>query len=169
MNTRASTATAWSDRWQRFSAAALRAYHAYGSWLVSISWKRFIVLALLLLIVVGILHDLPPFTWTFTEEVKTERPRVLVTPPAPPKPAAAPRAPRVPKASESPIRIETPGKDGADTGVEISIGKDGIRISPRAAPPAQAASAAAAAADAACAGGAARGEMRMPSLPMLIS
>ncbi|MDP1648802.1 MAG: histidine kinase [Rubrivivax sp.] len=147
MNTQAATATAWSDRWQRFSAAALRAYHAYGSWLVNISWKRFIVLALLLLIVVGILHDLPPFTWTFTEEVKTERPRVLVTPPAPPKPVAAPRAPKVPKASESPIRIETPGKGGADTGVEISIGKDGIRISPRASPPAQAASAAEAAAD----------------------
>ncbi len=144
MNTQASTATAWPDRWQRFSAAALRGYHAYGSWLVSISWRRFIVLAVLLLIVVGILHDLPPFTWTFTEEVKTERPRVLVPPPTPPKPAAAPRAPKAP---ESPIRIETPGKGGADTGVEISIGKDGIRISPRASPPAQAASAAGSAAE----------------------
>lgn len=142
MNPQASTATAWSDRWQRFAAATLRGYHAYGSWLVSISWLRFIVLALLLLIVVGILHDLPPFTWTFTEEVRTERPRVSVQPPAPPKPVAAPRAPKAPG---SPIRIDTPGKGGADTGVEISIGKDGIRISPRAGPPAQAASAASAA------------------------
>ena len=147
MNAQTPTAIAWSDRWQRFSAAALRAYHAYGSWLVSISWKRFIVLALLLLIVVGILHDLPPFTWTFTEEVKTQRPRVLVLPPSPPKPAAAPRPPKAP---ESPIRIETPGKGGADDGVEINIGKDGIRISPRverAAPAASAASAAEAAAE----------------------
>ena len=144
MNAQASTATVWSDRWQRFATATVRAYHAYGSWLVSISWRRFIVLAALLLIVVGILHDLPPFTWTFTEEVKTERPRVLVLPPTPPEPAAAPRAPKAPK---SPIHIEAPGKGDADTGVQINIGKDGIRISPRAGPPAQAASAAESAAE----------------------
>ena len=144
MNAQASTANVWSDRWQRFSAATVRSYHAYGSWLVSISWRRFIVLAALLLIVVGIVHDLPPFTWTFTEEVKSERPRVLVLPPTPPEPATAPRAPKAPK---SPIRIETPGKDGADNGVQINIGKDGIRISPRAAAPAQAASAAESAAE----------------------
>jgi len=136
---------AWSDRWQRFSAATLRGYHAYGSWLVSISWKRFIVLAVLLLIGVGILHDLPPFTWTFKEEVQTTRPRVLVLPPAPPAPPKAAGAPRPPQVPEAPVRIETPG--AGDGGVEINIGKEGIRISPRAAAPAQAASAAAAAAE----------------------
>src|SRR5581483_90465 len=31
--------------------------------LVSISWKRFIVLSVLLMIAVGVLSDLPPFTW----------------------------------------------------------------------------------------------------------
>ena len=136
MNAQATTATDGSSRWQRFSAAAVRGYHAYGSWLVGISWKRFIVLAVFLLIVVGILHDLPPFTWTFTEEVKTERPRVLVLPPAPTRPAAAPRPPKAPGA---------PAQGGADDGVDISIGKDGIRITPRserAAPAASAASAA---------------------------
>ena len=113
MNAQATTATDGSSRWQRFSAAAVRGYHAYGSWLVGISWKRFIVLAVFLLIVVGILHDLPPFTWTFTEEVKTERPRVLVLPPAPTRPAAAPRPPKAPGA---------PAQGGADDGVDISIG-----------------------------------------------
>jgi len=143
MNTQAPTSpSAWSERWQRFSAAALRGYHGYGSWLVSISWKRFIVLAVLLLIGVGILHDLPPFTWTIKEEVQTSRPRVLVLPPTPPKPAGATRPPKAP---EAPVRIETPGS--GDGGVEINIGKEGIRISPRAAAPAQAASAAAAAAE----------------------
>ena len=101
MNAQATTATDGSSRWQRFSAAAVRGYHAYGSWLVGISWKRFIVLAVFLLIVVGILHDLPPFTWTFTEEVKTERrrqprqPRRPKSPPGkrarPPKPPPRPR------------------------------------------------------------------------------
>ncbi len=143
MTAPAPASTAWPDRWQRFSAATLRTYHAYGSWLVSISWKRFVVLAFLLLVVVGILHDLPPFTWTFTEEVKTERPRVLVLPPAPPKPAATPRPPKSP---EAPVRIETPGR-GEDAGVDISIGKEGIRITPRVEGPAQAASAAEAAAE----------------------
>jgi hypothetical protein len=143
MTAPAPASTAWPDRWQRFSAATLRTYHAYGSWLVSISWKRFVVLAFLLLVVVGILHDLPPFTWTFTEEVKTERPRVLVLPPAPPKPAATPRPPKLP---EAPVRIETPGR-GEDAGVDISIGKEGIRITPRVEGPAQAASAAEAAAE----------------------
>jgi hypothetical protein len=138
MNAPAPTDATWHGRWQRFSAAAVRAYHAYGSWLVGISWRRFIVLSILLLIVVGIVHDLPPFTWTFTEEVKTERPRVLVLPPAPPRPAAAPRPPKAP---------EAPGQGEADGGVDISIGKEGIRITPRSERAAPAASAAESAAE----------------------
>ena len=34
-------------RLQRFGAALVRAFHAYAAWLVSISWKRFFVLAIL--------------------------------------------------------------------------------------------------------------------------
>ncbi|HSQ72585.1 MAG TPA: hypothetical protein VLM87_09205, partial [Rubrivivax sp.] len=138
MNAQAPAPAAWSNRWQSFSAAALRGYHAYGSWLVGISWRRFIVLAILLLIVVGIVHDLPPFTWTFTEVVKTEQPRVLVLPPAPPRPAASPRPPKAP---------DSPGQGDADNGIDISIGKEGIRITPRSERAAPAASAAEAAAE----------------------
>ena len=61
----------WFSRWQRFSAGAVRAFHAYASWLVSISWRRFIVLALGLVVVVAMLHDEPPFTWRVTEQVET--------------------------------------------------------------------------------------------------
>jgi hypothetical protein len=46
-------APVWPQRWQRFSAAAVRAFHVYGTWLASISWKRFVLLAVLLLIVVN--------------------------------------------------------------------------------------------------------------------
>lgn len=42
-------------------------YRRYAEWLVSISWKRFIVLSLVLLIVAGILSGLPPFTWDLVE------------------------------------------------------------------------------------------------------
>src|SRR5258708_37192890 len=38
-------------------------YRRYAEWLVSITWKRFILLSLLLLVVTGILSNLPPFNW----------------------------------------------------------------------------------------------------------
>src|SRR5258708_38307630 len=38
-------------------------YRRYAEWLVSITWKRFIVLSLPLLVVTGILSNLPPFSW----------------------------------------------------------------------------------------------------------
>jgi hypothetical protein len=42
-------------------------YRRYAEWLVSISWKRFIVLSIVLMIFAGILSDLPPFTWDLVE------------------------------------------------------------------------------------------------------
>lgn len=130
----ASATTVWALRWQRFAAAAVKAFHAYANWLVGISWLRFAVLAIGLLIVVGILHDLPPFTWTMTEKIESPRPRVVVLPPR------APKVPVEPAATKPAIQIDTPGRG---EGVEIHIGKDGIRISPKLAPPAGSASAAA--------------------------
>ncbi len=59
----------WLDRWQRLSAAFLRGFHAYASWLVSISWKRFTVLAVLLLVFSAVLQSLPPFSWRVVETI----------------------------------------------------------------------------------------------------
>ena len=132
----------WQQRWQRFSTAALRAFHSYANWLLSISWRRFIALALALIVVMAIVHDLPPFTWTITEHTEDKPARVIVMPPRPPKAPTAPAAPVAPKPTEAPVRIQTPGKG---EGVDISIGKDGIRITPRPDIPRQAASAAPAA------------------------
>jgi len=142
-NPQASTAAPWRQRWQHFSAASLKAFHAYASWLVSISWRRFILLAILLLVVVGILHDLPPFTWTFTEQIEERVPRTPPALPKPPKPLARPATPEPPtppRAPEGatkpgqdlPIRIDPPRKGEKTEGLDISIGKDGIRITPRA-------------------------------------
>jgi signal transduction histidine kinase len=136
-----STQAVWRLRWQSFSTAALRAFHAYANWLVGISWRRFIVLALLLLIVVGIVHDLPPFTWTVTEHFE-EEPKRASTARTPPVVPPVPPLPPLPK--EVPVRIEKGGKPGE--GLDISIGKDGIRIQTKpesaASAPADAASAA---------------------------
>ncbi len=148
------TAARWQTRWQAFSAAALKAFHAYANWLVSISWRRFAVLSLLLLIVMGIVHDLPPFTWTVTERFegspdRAERtPKLPKAPKAGPAPPAAPEAPAEPGKPKTklPVQIDS-GKP--DEGVDIRIGKDGIRITPRARAVAEAASAAGRAADAA--------------------
>ncbi|MBI5717945.1 MAG: histidine kinase [Burkholderiales bacterium] len=149
----AATSVLWRQRWQRFAAASLKAFHAYATWLVSISWRRFILLALLLLVVVGILHDLPPFTWTVTEQIEEHVPRVPVPPrppattrpsaepaqpkpprsPRPPAPATPPRAPEAatPPSQDLPIRIERPRKGEKTEGLDISIGREGIRITPR--------------------------------------
>jgi len=62
----------WLERWQRLSATVLRYFHAYAGWLVGISWKRFVLLALALLIGVNVLKNLPPFTWRISEQVEEQ-------------------------------------------------------------------------------------------------
>jgi hypothetical protein len=89
---------ALADRWHRFSAASVRAFHRYATWLVGLSWWRFTLYAVVLLIMTGILRSLPPFSWTFTEiTVDSGAPRHRVhrsaSPPAPVAPVAPTRAP----------------------------------------------------------------------------
>ena len=55
--------------WQRIKTASVRGFHAYANWLVGISWKRFIVLSVLLMILSGVLQNLPPFSWSYTRVV----------------------------------------------------------------------------------------------------
>jgi hypothetical protein len=85
--------TVWRERWHALRVGAVRSFHAYATWLVGISWRRFIVLSLLLVIVMAIVHDMPPFTWTVTHEVADNRPVVIRVPEAPKPPAARPRRP----------------------------------------------------------------------------
>jgi signal transduction histidine kinase len=142
----ATPGSAWSSRWQRFAATVVRAFHAYGSWLVGITWWRFGLLSLLLIIIANILQTLPPFTWTYTETV-VERPAPIPQPPPPPRTKSPQKAPGVhigPSASGA----------GGHEGVDISIDHNGVRINSRgaAASAAEAASAAASAASAASSG-----------------
>jgi signal transduction histidine kinase len=150
MNAATTLPAAPASRWQRAVATFVRGFHAYANWLVGISWLRFLLLAVLLLIVAGILSEIPPFNLTLSERV-VERPRKVVVetkpkadtpvpvPPMPPAPPGTPDAGREPL-----IKIERPKGSGATESVEISIGEKGIRITPRAAEPAQVASDAAA-------------------------
>jgi hypothetical protein len=45
---------AWSERWQVLRAALVRYFHAYANWLVGISWWRFCLISILLLILAAI-------------------------------------------------------------------------------------------------------------------
>jgi signal transduction histidine kinase len=144
------TKPTWSER----LAPLVRAFHVYANWLASISWKRFLLLSLLLLIASGILQNIPPFTWTISERIETLPNKVVIAPPKPPKAPEAPSAPGVKK--EPLIKIERP-RAGDKESVEISIGEHGVRIQPRTVAEAEAVSAAgAAAAEAASGASAAR-------------
>jgi hypothetical protein len=130
--------------WAQRFAPLVRAFHAYAAWLVSISWKRFLLLALLLLIISGILQNTPPFTWTISETVETLPQKKVVVVPKPPTPPAAPAEPSA-RRSEPLIKIERP-KEGGEEKVEIVIGSHGVRITPHTAPAAASAAQAAASA-----------------------
>src|SRR5438093_13439490 len=85
-------------------------YRRYAEWLVSITWKRFIVLSLLLLIVTGILSNLPPFNWDL-----------------------ATRTTRVPASRNVDITVDDHGvrikpKRKSSQAPEITIDEKGIRI-----------------------------------------
>ena len=125
--------TATASRWQTFTSALVRKYHAYATWLVGISWKRFFLLCVLLLIITGILSELPPFNWTISQTV-TETPVKVHTE----------RKPE-PKSKRDPGTKIEGSKDDSQAGVEISIGRDGIHITKGRSPAAAAAAASSAA------------------------
>ncbi len=129
----------WFARWQRFSAATLRAFHRYANWLVSITWLRFGVLSVLLIALAAIVQQLPPFSWRVTET----REHVGANEPRPPKAPKAPRSPAVPKEPAVPaapavqpsvIHIEkSPSSaSGVRGGFDITIDDKGIRITQKA-------------------------------------
>ncbi len=127
-------ATAVVPRWNALMASLGRGFHAYANWLVAISWKRFIVLAILLLIITSILSEIPPFNWTIRQTVTEVPTKVTIEKSADTQSGKGPA-----------IRIEgAKSKSGGE--VDISIGADGVRITRGRAKPADAAPAAAASA-----------------------
>ena len=136
-----------SDRWQSLSASVVRFFHAYANWLVGISWKRFFLLAFLLMLASALIQSLPPFSWTVTETIHDSGD--VRRPPEPPSP---------------PGRSDRSGSSKSD-GVDISIDDSGIRIRSRAkdaATPSASAAATSAAAAASAASAASEIDIRLP-------
>jgi len=101
--------------WSRFANTCVTGFHAYANWLVSISWWRFFLLAIGLIISMAILKDVPPFSFTYTEVV---RPDTLPTP--------------SPKAKEKiKEKIEKSFGKNKDGGIDISVDEKGVRIRTR--------------------------------------
>lgn len=115
-----------ASRWQRFSVAAVRAFHAYGAWLAGISWRRFALLSVLLMIVVTIVQSLPPFKWTVTESVEAHHPTAPPVPAVPAVPAVRPEVRiDVPPASEG-ARRERAGRS-----FDVSVDARGVHVRER--------------------------------------
>ena len=114
------------ERWHRFSAAVVRAFHRYATWLVSLSWWRFGWYALLLIIVTGLIQKLPPFSMTYYETIVDSVEHRKAKPhPAPIAPTPAPSAaqaerpekaerPEAPERPEKPEAAPSAAKTGAD-------------------------------------------------------
>ena len=105
------------SQWSRFAETCVSAYHRYGNWLVGISWWRFFGFALVLMIGMAMLHELPPLSWTYTEVIQphdADRPE---------KPSRA--------QSEASKAKRSKSTDNANEGVDISIDEKGVRIRAR--------------------------------------
>ena len=111
--------------WTQRFAPLTRGFHAYARWLVGISWKKFFLLAVLLMICASLLQSLPPFSWLVSEQVSDH---VSV------KRVEKVRVPRIER-SDSPIRIElhthvaaTERGDGRGDGqIRVEIRRDNQR------------------------------------------
>jgi Histidine kinase/Histidine kinase-, DNA gyrase B-, and HSP90-like ATPase len=125
-----SSSPSTASQWLAFRAGVMQAFHRYASWLVGISWKRFLLLSVLLILITAITQSLPPFRYTVTEEV--DEPIELPELPELPKPPKAPQPSKAPKEPVIQIEKPAPGASAPD-GVDISIDERGIRIRPRSA------------------------------------
>ncbi len=119
------------ERWQWFSAAAVRSFHRYATWLVSLSWWRFGWYALLLIIVTGLIQKLPPFSMTYVETIvesaRHHKPRMPAVPPMPVTPAIppVPAVPAMPAVPSVPAVPGIPGVPASAPQERPAAGKDG--------------------------------------------
>jgi signal transduction histidine kinase len=118
----------WIERWQRFSATVVRYFHAYAGWLVGISWKRFVLLAVALLIGVNVLKNLPPFTWRINQIIEEEHDHGAARRQAKLEAEAKKAVERARKAAEK--GEKKAGSDKGGVHYEIKVDERGVRIQP---------------------------------------
>ena len=124
MATPSYNSTTAQERWHQFSAAAVRAFHRYATWLVTLSWWRFGWYALLLIIATGLIQKLPPFSMTYYETIVESARRHKVKAPTPPPAPSAPQAER-PEKPELPEKAEKPEAPTSAPGIKTSTDAKG--------------------------------------------
>ena len=125
----------WSSRWQALRAAIVRYFHAYGSWLVSISWWRFFLISVLVLVLASITSSMFIGNSGHHHRHQTVMKKT--------KPAASPQTPPDAPASDASdpatkgrvsVQIDETGvhinaQDPQGQGAQLQIDEKGVRIS----------------------------------------
>jgi Histidine kinase/Histidine kinase-, DNA gyrase B-, and HSP90-like ATPase len=130
-----------SRRWQALRAAAVRYFHAYGAWLVSISWWRFFLISILVLILAGITasifgkHAGPHHR----HEVVVKKTKPAVLPDAPASEASAAQAKGKVSVQIDETGVHISARDPQGQAAQLQIDEKGVRISAPADAPASAA------------------------------
>ncbi|MES2950395.1 MAG: histidine kinase [Pseudomonadota bacterium] len=117
-----STSHTLRSHWSRFANTCVSLYHRYGHWLVSITWWRFLGFSLVLLIAMGILHDLPPLSWTYTEVIQ------------PHDHGNSKKSSSAREQADASKSKRDKGSSSGNDGVDISIDERGVRIRARPVP-----------------------------------
>ena len=135
----------WSRHWHALRVGAVRYFHAYGNWLVSISWWRFFLISVLVLILAGI-------TSSFLDNISVHQQRregvVKKVKPTPSPQALATDASTPAARGKVSVQIDETGvhisaQDPEGKAAQLQIDEKGVRISTPADVPASAAQGAA--------------------------
>ena len=138
----------WSRRWHALRAGAVRYFHAYANWLVSISWWRFFLISILVMLLAAITSSFLDNSSDHQHRREVVVKKVKPTP-SPQAPAADTSAPTA-KGKVS-VRIDETGvhisaQDPEGKAAQLQIDEKGVRISTPADAPASAAQGASSAA-----------------------
>ena len=141
----------WSRRWHALRAASVRSFHAYGNWLVSISWWRFFLISILVLVLAAITASIfggnSGHHHRHEVVIKKTKP---IAPPEVPSPTPANEASGPAAKGKVSVQIDESGvhisaQDPQGQGAQLQIDEKGVRISTPADAPASAAQGASAA------------------------
>ena len=146
MNTSPTTAKAhWSRHWHALRVGAVRYFHAYGNWLVSISWWRFFLISILVLILAGITSSFvgDSSDHQHRREVVVKEIKPTPSPQAPATDASASTGKVSVRIDETGVHISAQDPEGK--AAQLQIDEKGVRISTPADAPASAAQGAASA------------------------
>jgi len=130
-----------SRRWQALRAAAVRYFHAYGAWLVSISWWRFFLISILVLILAGITASIfgNHAGLHHRHEVVVKKTKPAVLPDAPASEASAAQAKGKVSVQIDETGVHISARDPQGQAAQLQIDEKGVRISAPADAPASAA------------------------------